>query len=114
MFDYARKNNKEEQYLHAFAKAVWAEGKHGYLTSTLKAIINQTDLDWEEAKIELDSTNWTIETDRNRETLFKLGKWGPPTMTLSNSEGENLITVWGQDRIWLIEETIKLMQVSNN
>lgn len=114
MFDYARKNNKEEQYLHAFAKAVWAEGKHGYLTSTLKTIINQTDLDWEEAKIELDSTNWTIETDRNRETLFKLGKWGPPTMTLSNSEGENLITVWGQDRIWLIEETIKLMKVSNN
>ncbi len=63
--------------------------------------------------------NWTLQIGQlkqieNRETLFKLGKWGPPTMTLSNSEGENLITVWGQDRIWLIEETIKLMQVSNN
>ena len=114
MFDYARKNNKEERYLHAFAKAVWAEGKHGYLTSTLKTIINQIDLDWEEAKTELDSTNWINETDKNRETLYKLGKWGPPTMSLSNSEGENLITVWGQDRIWLIEETIKLMQVSHN
>ena len=114
MFDYVRKNRKEEQYLHAFAKAVWAEGKHGYLTSTLKAIINKIDLDWEEAKTELDSTNWTNETDKNRETLYKLGKWGPPTMSLSNSEGENLITVWGQDRIWLIEETIKLMQVSHN
>ena len=34
--------------------------------------------------------------------------------SLSNSENENLITVWGQDRIWLIEETINLMQVSNN
>jgi len=114
MFDYVRKNRKEEQYLHAFAKAVWAEGKHGYLTSTLKTIINQIDLDWEEAKTELDSTNWINETDKNRETLYKLGKWGPPTMSLSNSEGENLITVWGQDRIWLIEETIKLMQVSHN
>tara|TARA_B100000959_G_scaffold267645_1_gene311388 strand:- start:830 stop:2164 length:1335 start_codon:yes stop_codon:yes gene_type:complete len=114
MFDYARKNNKEEQYLHAFAKAVWAEGKHGYLTSTLKTVIHQIDLDWEEAKTELDSTNWTNETDKNRETLYKLGKWGPPTMTLSNAIGENLITVWGQDRIWLIEETIKLMQVNNN
>ncbi len=114
MFDYVRKNRKEERYLHAFAKAVWAEGKHGYLTSTLKAIINKIDLDWEEAKTELDSTNWTNETDKNRETLYKLGKWGPPTMSLSNSEGENLITVWGQDRIWLIEETIKLMQVSHN
>ena len=114
MFDYVRKHNKEEQYLHAFAKAVWAEGKHGYLTSTLKTIINQIGLDWEEAKTELDSTNWTIETDKNGETLYELGKWGPPTMTLSNSENENLITVWGQDRIWLIEETINLMQVSNN
>jgi len=114
MFDYVRKNRKEERYLHAFAKAVWAEGKHGYLTSTLKTIINQIDLDWEEAKTELDSTNWINETDKNRETLYKLGKWGPPTMSLSNSEGENLITVWGQDRIWLIEETIKLMQVSHN
>ena len=62
----------------------------------------------------MDSTNWTIETDKNGETLYELGKWGPPTMTLSNSENENLITVWGQDRIWLIEETINLMQVSNN
>ncbi len=114
MFDYVRKNRKEEQYLHAFAKAVWAEGKHGYLTSTLKTIINKIDLDWEEAKTELDSTNWTNETDKNRETLYKLGKWGPPTMSLSNSEGENLITVWGQDRIWLIEEAIKLMQVGHN
>jgi len=114
MFDYVRKNRKEERYLHAFAKAVWAEGKHGYLTSTLKTIINKIDLDWEEAKTELDSTNWINETDKNRETLYKLGKWGPPTMSLSNSEGENLITVWGQDRIWLIEETIKLMQVSHN
>jgi hypothetical protein len=35
-------------------------------------------------------------------------------MSLSNSEGENLITVWGQDRIWLIEEAIKLMQVGHN
>ena len=114
MFDYVRKNRKEERYLHAFAKAVWAEGKHGYLTSTLKTIINKIDLDWEEAKTELDSTNWTNETDKNRETLYKLGKWGPPTMSLSNSEGENLITVWGQDRIWLIEEAIKLMQVGHN
>ena len=110
MFEYAKDNHKEEEYLHAFAKSVWAEGRHGYMDSSLEAIIEEAGLNWEEAKTVLDTDEWRSETDTNRENLFALGKWGVPTMTLLNAEEEQLLTVWGQDRIWLIEETIKLMQ----
>ena len=110
MFEYAKDNHKEEEYLHAFARSVWAEGRHGYMDSSLKAIIKGAGLDWEVAKTVLDTDEWRSETDANREELFALGKWGVPTMTLLNADEEQLLTVWGQDRIWLIEETIKLMQ----
>ena len=110
MFEFAKDNHKEEEYLNAFAKSVWAEGRHGYMDSSLKTIIKGAGLDWEEAKTVLDTDEWRSETDANREALFALGKWGVPTMTLLNADEEQLLTVWGQDRIWLIEETIKLMQ----
>ena len=110
MFEYAKDNHKEEEYLHGFAKSVWAEGKHGYLDSSLQKIINEIGLDWKEAKTVLDSPEWKADTTHNRETLFSLGKWGVPTISLVSSAEENLLTVWGQDRIWLIEETIKSMQ----
>ena len=114
LFDYVKKHNKEKEYLQAFAESVWAKGLHGYMKKNLKNIIESIDLNWKDAKNELDSVGWKKEVELNREKLFSLGKWGPPTMILKNNEGDEIMTVWGQDRIWLLEEHIKMMQIENN
>ena len=110
LYPFAKKHGKEEEYLWTFAESVWANGKHGYLEKNLKNIIESIGLSWNDAKKELDSENWKNEVEKNKETLFRLGKWGPPTIILKNKEGKEELVVWGQDRIWLIEERIKMMQ----
>ena len=75
--------------------------------------MEKIDLNWEEAKKELDKDDWHEEIETNRLALYKVGKWGPPTMILKNRDKEVVLSVWGQDRIWLIEEKLYLMQERN-
>ncbi|HJN00721.1 MAG TPA: DsbA family protein, partial [Gammaproteobacteria bacterium] len=114
LYAFAKKYGKEEQYLQMFAESVWANGKHGYMKKNLKNIIESIGLEWPDAEKELDSEGWKDEVKKNKERLFSLGKWGPPTIILKNKEGKEELVVWGQDRIWLIEEQIKMMQTQAN
>ena len=114
LYGFAKKHGKEEEYLRAFGQAVWADGTHGYMKNNLKKIIESIGLEWEDAEKDLDSEDWRDEVEKNRKRLFELGKWGPPTMILKNKDGYQELVVWGQDRIWLIEEQIKMMQTRIN
>ena len=76
-------------------------------------MVEKIGLNWEEAKKELDNNDWRKEIERNRLALYEVGKWGPPTMILKNQDKKVILSVWGQDRIWLIEETLYLMQERN-
>ena len=114
LYAFTKHHGKEEEYLWAFAESVWANGQHGYLKKNLKNIIESIGLSWIDAEKELDTDSWKNEVEKNKERLFRLGKWGPPTIILKNKEGKEELVVWGQDRIWLIEERIKMMQTRMN
>tara|TARA_Y100000294_G_scaffold175458_1_gene195582 strand:+ start:262 stop:1404 length:1143 start_codon:yes stop_codon:yes gene_type:complete len=109
LFQHVQENGKEEEYFSTFLKAVWAEGQHGYLTKTLKNIVEKIGLNWQEAKTKLDNNEWHQIIEKNRQALYAQGKWGVPTMILKNQNEETVLSVWGQDRIWLIEEEIHKM-----
>ena len=113
LFKFTKEKGKEEDYINAFLKAVWSEGQHGYLTKTINNVVEKIGLNWEEAKKELDNNDWREEIEGNRLALYEVGKWGPPTMILKNQDKKVILSVWGQDRIWLIEETLYLMQERN-
>ena len=106
LFQHVQENGKEEEYFNNFLKAVWAEGQHGYLTKTLKNIVEKIGLNWKEAKTKLDNNEWRQLVEKNRQVLYAQGKWGVPAMILKNQNKEIILSVWGQDRIWLIEEEI--------
>ena len=110
LFPYVKELNKEEEFFDLFLTAVWANGKHGYLDSTLKNIIGKLDLPWDDAKKELDTDYWREEIENNRKAMYKIGKWGPPSFAVKNQNNEVLINLWGQDRLWLIEEMMYLMK----
>ena len=113
LFKFIKEKGKEEDYFNVFLRAVWSEGQHGYLDKTIKNVVEKIDLNWEEAKKELDNDDWREEIEANRLMLYEVGKWGPPTMILKNRDQEVVLSVWGQDRIWLIEEELYLMQERN-
>jgi len=113
LFKFIKEKGKEEDYFDVFLRAVWSEGQHGYLNKTIKKVVEKIDLNWEDAKKELDNDDWHEEIETNRLALYDVGKWGPPTMILKNRDKEVILSVWGQDRIWLIEEELYLMQERN-
>ena len=43
-----------------------------------------------------------------------LGLWGVPSYRLLDAEGRTLLSVWGQDRLWLVAAEIKRALASAN
>ncbi|MEM9175199.1 MAG: 2-hydroxychromene-2-carboxylate isomerase, partial [Myxococcota bacterium] len=55
-----------------------------------------------------DSDAWREELEANRQTLYdELGLWGVPSYRLLDADGRTLLSVWGQDRLWLVAAVIR-------
>ena len=39
--------------------------------------------------------------------MYEAGLWGVPSFRLLNGDGELLLALWGQDRLWLISRVIQ-------
>ncbi len=38
----------------------------------------------------------------NRETLYSSDIWGVPSYRLLDQQGKEMLSAWGQDRLWLV------------
>jgi 2-hydroxychromene-2-carboxylate isomerase len=106
LFPFARERGKAFEYLHAYSMAVWSERLDASGEPGLRTIVERAGLSWDEAKAHLDSKQWEAEVERNVNDMIAAGSWGVPTLRLPAQDGSPEFTVWGQDRIWLIEEEI--------
>jgi 2-hydroxychromene-2-carboxylate isomerase len=104
LFPWARDQGKGFEYLHAYSLAVWSERVDAWSEHGLKAIVERAGLSWVEARPHLDSRDWEAEMEKNVNDMLAAGSWGVPTLRLPAAGGLPDFTVWGQDRIWLIEE----------
>ena len=93
-------------YLHAFARAAFAEGIDLGSDAGLRRVVEQVGVDWREVAPHLDAEGWRDELEHNRETLLGLGLWGVPSFRLRGPEGSPDYATWGQDRIWRVEQEI--------
>jgi 2-hydroxychromene-2-carboxylate isomerase len=55
----------------------------------------------------LGQTDWQAVVEDNRQAMYKAGLWGVPSYQLLNSQGESVLAVWGQDRLWLVAREIE-------
>jgi 2-hydroxychromene-2-carboxylate isomerase len=106
LFPWAREQGKGFEYLHAFSLAVWSERVNAWSKKGLRSIVERAGLSWDEALPHLDTRDWEEEMERNVNDMLAAGSWGVPTLRLSAEGAYPEFTVWGQDRIWLIEEEI--------
>jgi 2-hydroxychromene-2-carboxylate isomerase len=95
------------EYLHAFARAAFAEGVETGTDAGLRYVAERAGLAWEEACAHLDREDWRDALEKNRMQLFALGLWGVPSFRLVGGLGEPDYATWGQDRIWRIEQEIR-------
>nr|BBJ02369.1 2-hydroxychromene-2-carboxylate isomerase [Marinobacter nauticus] len=101
LFDFARSQGLEIDYMRSYARAVNAEGIRSETDAGLKLIAERAGLKWQKAKTLLDDQSWRYWAEENRQAMYECGLWGVPSFRYG------AVSYWGQDRLWVIEQAIK-------
>lgn len=100
LFPYAKAKGKERAYIAAISSGIWSEGADVCKDNVMERLVTQAGLDWNDAKSWIDNEDWIPLAEKNSQDLDALGLWGVPSFKYGNT------VVWGQDRIWALEEAI--------
>ena len=87
-------------------KGVFAQAQDISSKTFLRKVLMNLDLNPDKAFVHLDSKDWESSFEKNRLAMYKVNCWGAPTFKLFHGR-KNILSTWGQDRIWLIEEELK-------
>ncbi len=107
LLPYAKKMQRDAEYLFEFSKLAWSEGKDMRETNNLKTAIENASLDWNEACDYLDSDEWKPFVEENRKQLVQSDLWGVPSFRITDQKDNELFKSWGRDRLWLLTHEIK-------
>jgi 2-hydroxychromene-2-carboxylate isomerase len=108
LWPFAHATGRGADYLSSFLRAAFAEGRSTGDDEGLRFVLERAGLDWQAARPHLDGEDVLPELERNRRALYEeLGLWGVPSYRLLDAEGAPLLSVWGQDRLWLVAATIR-------
>ena len=106
LYAWAKTTGKGNDLLGGFLNAAFAEGINTNNPHGLRHIVEKAGLDWQEARNHLNDTEWHSELEQNRLSMYGFGSWGVPSYHLLDANGDSVLAVWGQDRLWLVARTI--------
>ncbi len=107
LYPWAVQQGRGTELLSAFLRAAFFEGVHTNNDAGLRHVVENTGLDWQEARSHLGDAAWENEIEANRRAMYELGLWGVPSYRLIDANGETALAVWGQDRLWLVSREIE-------
>lgn len=108
LWPFARAQGREADYIATFLRAAFVEGRRTDTDAALRHVVETAGLSWDAAQLQLDSEEFRDELEANRRLLYdELGLWGVPSFRLRGPEGEPDLSVWGQDRLWLVAAEIR-------
>lgn len=100
LWPYAEKREKLSDFVFNAATAIWSQGVDVASDKGLRAVVEETGLDWTTAQKYLADDSWRSQADANREEMMAAGNWGVPSLRYQDT------MLWGQDRIPLLEQLI--------
>ncbi len=106
LYAWAVEQGKGIDLLSSFLRCAFAEGVNTNNDRGMKRVVAAAGLDWEEARQHLGETGWESMVEENRLAMYDAGLWGVPSFRLFDAQGNELLSVWGQDRLWLIARVI--------
>ncbi len=107
LFNWAAAQGKQVELMSSFLNAAFVQGVNTNVDKGLKAVVEQAGLSWLEATKIIDNDDWQDELENNRTTMYGFDCWGVPSFRLLDADGNSLLAVWGQDRLWLISRKIQ-------
>lgn len=107
IWPYAREKGRGPEFIASFLRAAFVLGQPTGNDEGLAQVVEGAGLSYAEARAYLDQSAWRDELERNRKTMYEeLGLWGVPSYRLREA-GQPDLSVWGQDRLWLIAAEIR-------
>ncbi len=107
LYPWAKRLGQGEKLLREFLQSAFFEAVNTSNESGLRKVVERAGLDWTQAKSRLYIDEWQPMIEKNRLDMYALGCWGVPSYELSDSQGNSLISTWGQDRLWVISRIIQ-------
>ncbi len=94
------------ELLGAGLRAAFREGVDLAADRGLRQVVEAAGLSWAGACEHRHDTAWQTLFEQNRQGLYACGIWGVPAFRLLDAEGRELVSAWGQDRLWLVARVI--------
>ena len=96
----AERSGQGQAYLLSFMHGVWAEGVDAGSDRGLRRIAERAGLSWGDAQAAMKDESWRPIAEANRVEMLGLGLWGVPSFRVRDT------AVWGQDRLWAIQQAL--------
>lgn len=96
----AERFGKGQAYVLSYMQGVWAEGIDAGSDRGLRRITERAGLAWSSVKEALRDDTWRKAAESNRQDMATMGLWGVPSFHV------NGVAVWGQDRLWVVQEAV--------
>jgi len=107
LFPWSREQGKSTEFLSAFLRAAFFDGVNTNTDAGLRSVVEKAGLSWQDAQSVIGNKEWEKELEQNRLAMIGFGCWGVPSYCLFDSKGNEVLAVWGQDRLWLVAREIK-------
>lgn len=98
---WAMQQGRGFDFAQSFLRMVWSEGVDAGSDRGLKKIVEDAGLDWAHARAQLNSDDWRAVAETNRVEMMSYGIWGVPSFRVDET------AVWGQDRLWVVEDALR-------
>ena len=107
LYPWACQQGRGNELLSSFLSAAFAQGVNTNRERGLRKVVEAAGLAWNEARQHLGESGWESELEENRLAMYGAGLWGVPSFRLLDEQGEQLLALWGQDRLWLFAREIQ-------
>ena len=107
LYPWACEQGRGNQLISSFLSCAFAEGVNTNNPRGLRKVVENAGLDWSVAKTLVGQSGWEEILESNRLAMYEAGLWGVPSFRLLNQQGEPVLALWGQDRLWLVAREIE-------
>jgi 2-hydroxychromene-2-carboxylate isomerase len=113
LYPWASAQGKGVDLISAFLRCAFAEGINLNRDKGLRKVVEMAGLDWEQARQIVGQGGWEPLLEANRLAMYDAGLWGVPSFRLLDESGNALLSLWGQDRLWLFSRVIQRQLAQN-
>lgn len=113
LYSWAFDQNRHIELISSFLKHAFKHGTNINNKKGFKKVVLDAGLNWEDANKELHNDEWHSILEANRQELYSAGLWGVPSFRLLDSNKNVLLSLWGQDRLWVFSKFLQQYKLNH-